>query len=694
MKASEKPFLKFLQGTNQFIVPIYQRTYSWTTEECSQLWDDIVRAAKAPTSNAAHFVGSIVYIESDLYQVGIVPRLLVIDGQQRLATLSLLIAALARTIKTNGDSAEMTHKKLVNYYLFNGEETDEARYKLILTQGDRATLTAIIDEHDLPDEPARRLARNFDFFAGRIAASGLSADAIFEGLTRLMIVDIALDRTHDNPQLIFESLNSTGLELTQADLVRNYVLMGLEPGAQEQLYNTHWYPMEKSFGDEAYPLYFDRFMRDYLTLKTGSIPNIDRIYVAFKEYARGWDGSVDDLVADVHRYSRHFVAMALEKEPDPNLKAAIRDINTLRVDVAYPFLLQLYEWMTQGVLDKAAVLRALRLVESYVFRRVICGIPTNTLNRTFAGLAGQLTASDAVESLQAAFLLKDSYRRFPEDQEFTREFVAKDIYNLRTRNYLLRKLENHKRKESVDVESYTIEHVMPQNPELSAAWQAELGAEWQQIQTRYLHTIGNLTLTGYNSELSDKPFLEKRDMLGGFKDSPIRLNRTLARLDHWNEAEIQKRAKGLAHTAVDIWLAPSLEPAVLDLYRPSPAGATYTLDAHPYLMGPTRDLFDELRKRILNIDSSVTEHVLKLYIAYKTQTNFVDVVPQKGQLKLSLGLTIDQLQDPQGWGRDVSGVGHWGNGEVETTVTQVADLDYAMTLIHQAYELQSEVPES
>jgi uncharacterized protein with ParB-like and HNH nuclease domain/predicted transport protein len=694
MKASEKPFLKFLQGTNQFIVPIYQRTYSWTTDECAQFWDDIVRTAKSTSSTAAHFVGSIVYIESDLYQVGIVPRLLVIDGQQRLATLSLLIAALARTIKANGDSAEMTHKKLVNYYLFNGEETDNSRYKLILTQGDRATLTALVDEHDLPDEPARRLARNFEFFAGKIAASGLSADDIFEGLTRLMIVDIALDRTHDNPQLIFESLNSTGLELTQADLVRNYVLMGLAPDEQEQLYNAHWFPMEKGFGDEAYALYFDRFMRDYLTLKTGSIPNIDRIYTAFKEYARGWDGTVEDLVADVHRYSRHFVAMALEQEPDPGLRAAIRDINTLRVDVAYPFLLHLYEWMSQGVLDRPAVLKALRLIESYVFRRVICGIPTNTLNKTFAGLAGQVSASDPFESLQAAFLLKDSYRRFPEDDEFKREFVAKDVYNLRTRNYLLRKLENHKRKEPVDVESFTIEHVLPQNPELSAPWQAELGPDWQQIQTRYLHTIGNLTLTGYNSELSDKPFLEKRDMLGGFKDSPIRLNRSLAGLEQWNETEIQKRAKALALTAVDIWGAPILDPAVVDLYRPSTAGTTYTLDAHPYLAGPVRDLFEELRKRILNIDSSVTEHVLKLYVAYKTQTNFVDVVPQKGQLKLSLGLTIDQLQDPQGWGRDVSGVGHWGNGEVEVTVSQVADLDYLMNLIHQAYELQSDVPES
>lgn len=695
MKASEKGFLKFLQGTNQFLIPIYQRTYSWTVDECAQLWDDIERTAMDP-SPGGHFVGSIVYIESGLYQVGLVPQLLVIDGQQRLTTMSLLIAALARAMKAGGDTGEMTHKKLINYYLHNSEETGDSRYKLLLTKGDLATLTAIVDGRELPAGPARRLVRNFDFFSEKVKQSILTHDEIFNGLSRLMIVDIALDRAYDNPQLIFESLNSTGLELTQADLIRNFVLMGLEPAEQEALYTNHWFAMEQEFGGDAYTAYFDRFMRDYLTLKTGRIPNIDRIYVAFKEYRRDSGLDTAELVADIQRYSRYFVAIALEREKDKALREAIGDINTLRVDVAYPFLLHAYEMLANGSIDRSELLRILEIVESYVFRRVICGIPTNTLNKTFAALAEQLVPNSAVESMEAAFLLKDSYRRFPDDAEFQREFVTKDVYNLRSRNYLLRKLENHGRKERVDVEGYTIEHVMPQNEALSADWQSELGANWEEIQAQHLHTIGNLTLTGYNSELSDRNFTDKRDMPGGFKDSPIRLNHDLAHLEHWTEQEIRRRAKNLAGKAAGIWKSPKLAPEVVDLYRPPQAipGKSYTLEDHPHLRGPMLDLFLELEKRILNIDSSVDEEVLKLYIAFKSSTNFVDAVPQSRKLKLSLNLGIDELDDPRGWGRDVSGLGHWGNGDVEITVESPAQIDYAMGLIHQAYEKQAELPES
>ncbi len=691
MKASENQFLKFLQRTNQFRIPIYQRTYSWTRDQCTQLWEDIVRTA-SHHEEGGHFVGSIVYIESGVHHVSTVPELLVIDGQQRLTTLTLLLVAIGRALPPDEAGAEWTTKKLMNYYVFNREEEGSLRYKLALTMSDRETLRAIIDDRALPDSPSRRLLRNFEFFTDRIKAAHLSLDDVIKGLQRLMIVDIALDRTTDNPQLIFESLNSTGLALTQADLIRNYVLMGLSPDHQDALYASDWYPMEQGFGAEGYTLYFDRFVRDFLTLKTGRIPNIDQIYAAFREFARNDPRDIDALVSELRRYSRYFADVALERDEDPDVCRAIHDINTLRVDVAYPFIMHLADLRDRGAIDKAGLVKSLRLIESYVFRRLICGIPTNTLGKTFAALPAQVTANDPVESLEAALLLKDSYRRLPDDAEFKREFVVKDVYDLRNRNYLLRKLENHGRKETVEVEAYTIEHVMPQNPDLPPEWRAELGPEWQDVQTRYLHTIGNLTLTGYNSELSDRPFLEKQAMEGGFKNSPIYLNHDLARREHWNEADITDRARKLADRATSIWKSPALAYDVLDLYRPltSMKEAEYNLDTHPHLTGATLSLFEELRKRTLNIDSSVVEEVRKLYVAYKAPSNFLDVIPQKGKLKLSLDIDIDNLVDPKEWGRDVRGVGHWGNGNVELTVSSPSDLEYAMTLVTQAYERQND----
>lgn len=690
MKATEAPFLKFLQGTNQFVVPIYQRTYNWRIKECEQLWDDIVRVA-TDDSVPAHFVGSIVYIERDIHQVTTVPQLLVIDGQQRLTTLTLMLSALARAIADAGDLAAMSQKKLENYYLFNSEETDSLRYKLLLGKGDRDTLAAIVDGRPAPVSPSLRVLQNYDFFVQRIKSSVLSHDVVLTGLQKLVIVDIALNRTYDNPQLIFESLNSTGLELSQADLVRNFVLMGLEPSEQNELYTDHWFPMEQGFGQAAYAVYFDRFMRDYLTVKTSRIPNIGEVYEDFKTYVRSAHMSVEPLVSEIHRYSQYFTALALERETDEDVRRAVADINALRVEVAYPFLLDLYERYRNELVDRSDFITILRLVESYVLRRVICGIPTNTLGKTFAGLVKEMHAENPLESVRASFLLKDSYRRFPDDEEFRREFVGKDIYNLRIRNYILRKLENHDRKEPVDVDAYTIEHVMPQNPDQPRPWRLELGPNWKEVQDRYLHTIGNLTLTGYNSELSDRPFAQKQSMKGGFRDSPIRLNSSLRELPAWNEEAIRARASDLATLALQVWQVPALSAAAVEKYRETPAeiGAEYTFEQYPYLAGPTLELFEQFRRRVTNFDSSVRVQLLKYYIAFKSDTNFVDVVPQKQGLRLSLNLTMDELDDPRGIAKDVTGRGHWGNGDAELLLSFETDLEYVLGLVYQALQKQN-----
>ena len=705
MKATEANLLKFLRKSPQFVIPIYQRNYSWTAEQCRQLWSDLMRAGRDEKVQA-HFIGSIVYVERGLSSVTSQEALLVIDGQQRLTTSTLLIAALAKHFETQGLGELLeafSNKKLRNYYLLNPDEEGERHFKLILSETDKETLLAILQNSPLPVEASSRITENYALFQELIAANQGELEAICQGLAKLVIVDVSLDRAQDNPQLIFESMNSTGLELSQADLIRNYILMGLEPKPQTELYKTYWRPMERAFGQAAYVVHFDAFMRHYLTAKTGEIPNVREVYVAFKAFARGLKGDTRDLVADIHAYASYYCAMALGTESDSALKQAFHDLRELKVDVAYPFLLDVYHEYKQGRLTSDAVLRIVRLVESYVFRRAICAIPTNSLNKTFAGMSRTLKKDRYLESVQAAFLLLPSYRRFPGDDEFQRDMKVRDLYNFRSRGYWLRRLENHGRKERVMVEDYTIEHILPQNEALSKEWQAELGIEWQRIQQDWLHTLGNLTLTGYNSEYSDHPFAYKRDQVTdkdgnpvGFAHSPLKLNLGLGKVNQWDEATIKARADRLAADATKVWGAPQLADDVLDAYRPAAAkpGQQYSVADHTHLVtGPMHDLFETLRKSVLALDPCVNEEFLKLYVAYKAETNFVDVVPQAKRLLLVLNLGIDDIEDPKGLCRDISNIGRWGNGDVEIGLSSAEELPYVMGLIRQSFDRQMGGPQ-
>lgn len=693
MEAKETNFLKFLNSPKQLIIPIYQRTYSWKSKECEQLWNDIIRVGK-DDSISGHFLGSVVYVEKGLYQVSSLPSLLVIDGQQRLTTLSLLIAALCNYIKDNKIQTELNPDKWISYYLSNDKEEGDEKYKLVLTQSDKNTLFKIVSNLKLAEEDSDRIKENYNFFKEQIAKNDVNI--ISKGISKLIIIDVSLDREKDNPQLIFESLNSTGLELTQADLIRNYILMGLEKTQQEEIYKNYWFPMEKDFGHSENSELFDKFMRDYLTIKIGRIPTIREIYSEFKQYCTKFK-DIKEVVIDIFEFSKYFVNIALEKESDEDIRRVFSDINELKVDVSYPFILNIYQDYSKDKINKEELIEILKLIESYVFRRAICGVPTNSLNKTFSTLYKEINQTNYLESLKAIIILQDSYKRIPNNEEFKRELSIKDVYNFRNRNYLLRKLENYNRKEFVDVESYTIEHIMPQNPNPPDEWKRELGENWEDIQKRYLHTIGNLTLTGYNSELSDNPFKTKRDMDGGFNDSPIRLNRSLASLDNWNETQIKTRAEEITTLAAEIWNYPNLNEEILNEYKVNESDKkVHTIEDHQYLKEgePMRPLFEDLRKRILNIDSSVREEPQKLYVAYKSITNFVDVIPQKNALRLSLNIQFDKIKDPQGKCRDVYGKGKWGNGDTEVKLTSSGELEYTLNLIKQAFDNVMEIENS
>lgn len=705
MKATEAKLLDFLHKSTQFVIPIYQRTYSWTEKECRQLWDDIVRSGSSDQITV-HFVGSIVYIEKADANVSTWEPLLVIDGQQRLTTVTLLIAALGRAIGEEEPIEGFSKQKLFGYYLKNNLEKGERQFKLILSQTDKTSLTAIVGEGPQPNQKSHRIIQNFKLFQDWVGREN-DLRVVCKGLAKLMMVDIKLKRGEDNPQLIFESMNSTGKELSQADLVRNYILMGLEPEFQTELYEQFWRPMELDFGQEAYGTHFDGFMRHYLTVVTGEIPNINGVYEAFKEHTQrimaNSDGNapIKKLVSEIREYARYFCAMALGQEQDPELNMAFHDLRELKVEVAYPFLLELYYDYKVGVLSKADLLVSIRLVEAYVFRRAICAIPTSSMNKTFATFTRALKKDRYLESIQAHFLMLPSYRRFPSDEEFRRDFQTRDLYNFRSRSYWLRRMENFNRKERVAVEEYTIEHILPQKEGLSPMWHEALGEDWQRIQQTWLHTLGNLTLTAYNSEYSDRPFQEKRDMPGSpdkaLKHSPLKLNQGLGILETWNEDTIKTRAARLAELGLEVWRAPKLSQEIINSYRPkSVKGQGYTIEDHPYLSTGSemygtfvRDLFMEFRKAVLALDPScVSEEFLKHYVAYKADTNFVDVIPQAKRLLLSINIKFQDLNDPKGLCRDVSDMHHMGNGDVEIGVSTSDELPYVLGLVRQALELQ------
>ena len=693
MKATEAKLLSFLQKSPQFVIPIYQRTYSWTDKQCRQLWDDIVRAGSSDTI-AVHFIGSIVYVEQGLSQVSHQAPLLVIDGQQRLTTVALLLEALARALGDDEPADGFSAAKLRHYYLSNPLESGDRYFKLLLSQTDDASLKAVIKNTEQPKEPSLRVTQNFELFTDLLEQHKADLTSVCRGLAKLVVVDIALSRDQDNPQLIFESMNSTGKELSQADLIRNFILMGLEPNLQTRLYEEYWRPMEREFGQEAYGTQFDSFMRHYLTVRTGDIPRERDVYEAFKDYSRTTtvrDAGIESLVKEIRVFAGYFCALALGTEQNATLSLAFHDLRELKVEVAYPFLLELYHDYANETLSAADFAAVVRLVEAYVFRRAICAIASNSMGKTFATFGKALKKAAYLESIQAHFLTLPSYRRFPSDEEFRRDLQTRDLYHFPRRGFWLRRLENHGRKERVPVDQYTIEHILPQNSDLQVAWRQALGADWQRVQQQWLHTLGNLTLTGYNAEYSDRPFAEKRDMSGGFKQSPLKLNAGLGQLDAWNEAAIKDRAGRLANQAVDVWRAPELDATALAAYQPQKVRTTsgYTIEDHPNLLAnDLREVFEVFRREVLSLDACVSEEFLKWYVAYKAETNFVDVAPQVKRLRLTLNMPFAEISDPKGLCKDVTNVGKQGNGNVDVSFKSLEELPYVMGLVRQSYERQ------
>ncbi|GAA8182386.1 DUF262 and DUF1524 domain-containing protein [Helicobacter pylori] len=687
MKADAIKLLDFIGKSQekQFVIPIYQRVYSWEKEQCKQLWDDIVKTGGNDQMNG-HFIGSIVFVQDGIYTTSH-NELLIIDGQQRLTTITLLLTALRDHLNDEDEFLEkFSHQKIQNRYLINSDEKGDKRFKLILSEPDRDTLLSLIDKNRRkPSEPSLKIMENFKFFEEWIRKNTGKLETIFKGLDKLMVVEISLERDKDNPQLIFESMNSTGKDLTQTDLIRNYILMGLEPEKQEIFYKKYWRAMEKGFKQNE--TLFNQFVRHYLTIKTREIPNINKVYEAFKRYQQERGIETEALLQDLQKYCGYFCWIVFKKETDnKDLNKALGFLVDLEMDVIYPLLLELYSDYSDGVLSEQDFISIIYLIESYICRRAVCGLGANSLNKVFPFVTKKINKDQYLESIKAHFLsLETTKGKFPKDSEFKNLFITIDFYHFQKREYFLKRLENFNTKEPVNTQECTIEHIMPQT--LEEEWERDLGENFQAIHDKYLNTIGNLTLTGYNQEYSNKSFQEKRDMEKGFKQSPLRLNQSLKDLESFGEKEIEKRANDLADWALKIWTYPKLDAETLEKYKPKKEKKVYDLSSYKF-GSHSRELFDILSKEIKALDERITEKFNQEYISYMFDKNFVDIVVQTKDLKLYLNMPFNELQDEKNLARDMTNKGHLGNGDIEIKLETKENIPYCLGLIKQALEKQ------
>ena len=693
MKAVDRPFTQIVNGTSQFVIPVFQRDYSWTEAQCEQLWNDVVDVASRESSRG-HFLGSVVYVPTGASSAGFTQWLL-IDGQQRVTTLSLLLAALRDHIVDSGWSGDEdgpTPKKIDAYFLKNIQEDGERQHKLVLRRHDHDTLRALVDSTELPKKPSERIVDNYEYFLENMKDADPAA--IYRGIGKLVVVDVTLDRNSDDPQLIFESLNSTGVDLSESDLIRNFILMRLPEAQQTALYNNYWSKIEALFrGSEKT---FDSYARDYLALKT-QVSKQEKASQIYQSFRRNFDflleqlGGLEPLLEEMLRFARYYAAFSLGVGAPKKLSLSLGRLRKL-VDVPATLIMRLYECHDRlETLSQAELNSAVHLVESYVFRRAICGEQTRGYWQVFANLAYKLDPDSPLASLQVELArLRDKYR-YPSDAEFRNALLERDLYSLRVCMHLLEQLENYGSKEPTDVSTYSIEHVMPQNENLSKKWRDMLGPKWKDVQGEWLHRLGNLTLTGYNSTYSDRPFADKKSISGGFEESSVRLNKYIREQDEWTQTQMKERGTLLAKRAVSVWPALKVDQSLVaaaEQQEMAERAARRSVD-DVEMSTVARSLFDELRKHILAMGGHVLELAEAKTVSYHGPDFFIEVLPRKRRLVLLLPLEFNEIDDAHGIASDAT---EWKfffyakyEGGVSVRIDEKKQIEQALPIIKQAF---------
>ena len=529
MDAGKKILLDLFTGSLRFTVPVYQRRYSWGETQCRQLWADIVTAGRHP--ERTHFTGSIVWMQEGGIGPDGVSRCLLIDGQQRLTSVTLLLIALAEYARERPENLRFSADMLIDRgYLVDKYATGEGRYKLTLSGDDREVLHGMCDHVVAPDRPnhantGSRLEANLDLFRS-LAAAIDDANVVWNGLQRLEVVSVTLDQDRDEPQLVFESMNSTGLDLETSDLVRNYMLMGCSMAEQNTLYADYWLPMERVLGN----LSFDVFLHDWMvvTLKKPVLKG-RAMYAEFKRFAA--DSSLPrmertrNLLANMLEYAKYHAAIkgvAAAGSGDMNVDRRLESIQKLGSTVTDPLVMYMFAAWKRDRVSCDGLLRMLADLESYLFRRMICSVSSNGLNKLVPSLIVRLdSAEDDLAETFAALLITETAKatRMPTDSEFRQALLGENLYRPAWRcKYLLAGLENHNHpKDPRSFSEYTIEHIMPQNAMAHAEW-CNMLADLDRFPL-LVNSLGNLTLTAYNSELSDGTFEQKKNRAVGGYDS-------------------------------------------------------------------------------------------------------------------------------------------------------------------------------
>ncbi|ARR36837.1 DUF262 domain-containing protein [Lactobacillus delbrueckii] len=573
MMGNARAIYQMFDGSDtKLTIPVYQRNYDWKVANCQQLFNDLLAMVCEKRTN--HFFGSIVEIGGDYSG-----EKQIIDGQQRLTTVYLLILALVKLLEEGKiTSSTMIPRKIRDSYLIDQYVDDVEnlkRYRLQPVKHDAVALMRLFGP-ELGYIENSNQTTNFQFFQDEILKRRISADDLWEAIQHLIVIDISLRRSEDNAQLIFESLNSTGVDLTEADKIRNFVLMNLPADQQEDYYNKYWHPIELDT-EEGNEYHVSEFIRNYLTFKLKKAPAMGKVYQVFKRFIEQKKMTTESVLQDLVKYSDYEKQIRNAQRPSDKVNELLKRLDVLEVSVTRPFILPLFDYWQEGNITADEIATILGSVESYIFRRLICGMPSNALNKLFATLFSESLKyveqeDNYVDIINHLLLSKTEVSHFPTDDEFAESIETRDAYNMRqqTKYYIFDRLENQDSLERVNVidgmqnNRFTIEHIMPQT--LSSAWKKELGDDYQAIYDRWDNRLANLTLTAYNSSYSNKSFHEKKTAENGFDHSGFRLNDFVKGCDQWTEKELIERSELLKQTALKLWPMPSsnFQPKVVE----------------------------------------------------------------------------------------------------------------------------------